>query len=237
VTQRILNAVPTPADEIKIEPVVTLDRALVMPPRLILPNIPPLQDQGATGTCVAHAAYVVYQHAHKSKYGRFAAIGEPEILRFYDLCKKVDGQPDPGRSMGTWLLTALRVMAGSGYPLANGTRGPRITGYEFVGDDYHDTRRAMAQYGSPILFRVDWDANWMYLPSSRIVKRPVGQIVGGHAMASFGYDDNLSGTTADADADRNSWGKWSVNGNGSCYFRSDWKIGHGLEAWRVIGIG
>ncbi len=234
-TQRILNADPTPPEEIKTEPVVTLDRAIVIPSRLVLPNIPPLMDQEG-GTCVAHAAYVLYGHHFKQKYGHFPAIGEPEILKFYDLCKKVDGQPDPNRIYGTTLLTALRTMAGSGYPLADGSRGPHISGYQYVGDDYNDTRLAMAQYRDPILFRVNWDANWMYLPVSRILKAPVGQWIGGHAMADYGYDDNLAGGTADADADRNSWGKWSVNGNGSCYFRAEYKAKAYLEAWRVTGI-
>ncbi len=237
VVARVLNAGPTPPDEIRVEETVALDRTLVIPPKLVTPFIPPLVDQGGTGTCVAHAAYVVYGQAYKRKYGRFPAITEPSILAFYDLCKKVDGDPDPERMHGTWLLTALRVMAGSGFPLDDGSRGPRITGYEYVGDDYLDTKLAMAQYGTAIFYRIDWDYNWMYLPKSRILKAPIGMSIGGHALADFGYDDALLATPGDAaDADRNSWGAWSSGGNGNCYFRDHYKASAGLECWRVKGI-
>jgi hypothetical protein len=231
--QRLLNAVSTPQNEIRVEPVVTLDRALILPSRVVVPMIPPTQDQGGTGTCVAHAAYVLYAHHYKTKYGHFPLIGEPEILAFYDLCKIVDHDPDPDRTHGTWLVTALRVMAGSGWPLADGTRGPRITGYGYIGNSYADTKRALAQYNDPILFRVDWDANWMALPPNRVLRAPVGHIIGGHAMGDFGYDDSIN---LASDADKNSWGKWSTNGNGNCYFRGAYKEAANLESWRVTGI-
>lgn len=232
-TQRILNAFPTPASEIRVESATTIDRAVPMAARVIVPSIPLLVDQGDTGTCVAHAAYILYGHHFKQRYGKFPAIGEPEILKFYDLCKQVDHDPDPDRTHGTWLVTALRTMAGSGWPLANGKRGPRITGFEYVGDDYDTVKVAIAQYGDPILYRVDWDAGWFPLPANKIVRPPIGQIVGGHAMADFGYDDHIN---QQSDADRNSWGKWSSGGNGNCYFRGSYKASHGLEAWRVTGI-
>lgn len=232
-TQRILNAVATPPAEIKVEATTTLDRALPLPPRVIVPEIPLLVDQGGTGTCVAHAAYICYGHAYKAKYGHFPQILEREILKFYDLCKLVDHDPDPDRSHGTWLVTALRTMAGSGWPLADGTRGPQITGFEYVGNSYADVKLAIAQHGDPILYRVDWDANWMALPTSRILRAPVGHLIGGHAMADFGYDDRIN---LCSDADRNSWGRWSPGGNGMCYFRGAYKENAGLEAWRVKGI-
>jgi hypothetical protein len=234
-TQRILNAERTPIAEIKTEPLVTLDRTLTLPTRVIVPMIPPLMDQGITGSCVAHAAYILYGHHYKQRYGRFPLIGEPEILKFYDLCKKVDGEPDPERIKGTYLLTALRVMAGSGWPLADGTRGPKITGYEYVGDDYMDVKRSIAQYNDPILFAIPWDANWISLPANRVLKRPVGQWIGAHAMADFGYDDNHA-VAGEAYADRNSWGRWSSGGNGMAYIRDEYKQLWWLEAWRVKGI-
>jgi len=236
-TQRILNVGPSSPLEIRVEETVVLDRALVLPEKKVVPFIPPLVDQEQTGTCVAHAAYILYGHAYKRKYGHFPPITEKSILAFYDLCKKVDHDPDPGRSHGTTLLTALRTMAGSGFPFDDGTRGPRITGYEYVGDDYNDVKLALAQFDTPVLFRLNWDANWMYLPTSKIVKPPVGQIIGGHAMADFGFDDNLLAVyDALSYADRNSWGKWSLNGNGNCYFKAAYKKDHGLEAWRVKGV-
>ena len=231
-TQRILNAEPTPIGEIRNEQPAPLDRlASVTPGRVLLPNIPPVTDQGSEGTCVAHAAGGVYSWWYRQRYGKFPAIDQ---RAFYDLCKKIDGQPDPERMLGTYLLTALRVMRGSGYPLVGGGRGPKITGYLYVGSVFDDLQRAIDQMRSPVLFRLDWDANWMYLPASRIVKAPVGQYIGGHALYSIGFDDSVNGESA---IDRNSWGAWSSGGNGTCYFADRYKDTHGLEGWIVTGIG
>jgi len=231
--QRIFNAGPSPWQHIQDADPALLDRLTPLPSRVIVPRIPLLVDQDGTGTCVAHAAYILYGHAYKTKYGAFPAIGEQEILAFYDLCKKVDADPDPYRYKGTWLTTALRVMRGSGYPLANGARGPKIIGYEFVGYDADSIRRSLAQHQTPVMYRIDWDYTWLSLPPSRIMLTPSGHILGGHALSSFGYDDAVAGGS---DADRNSWGKWSSGGNGNCYFPYTMKEGHGLEAWRVTGI-
>ena len=235
-TQRILNQEPSPPGEIATEERAALPvRGAVIPSRIIVPMIPPRMDQGITGTCAAHAGYILYGHHYKQKYGRFPLIGEPEILKFYDLCKQVDGQPDPERVLGTYLLTVMRVMAGSGWPLADGTRGPRITGYEYVGNDYDDVRRSIATYNDPVLIGMSWDANWMGLPASRVLKQPVGQIIGGHAVGVFGYDDNHP-IAGPALADMNSWGRWSAGGNGMCYQRDDYLPGRWVEAWRAKGI-
>lgn len=228
--QRILNVGPTPQSEIKVETIVSLDRTLILPSRKLLTGIPLLVDQGSTGTCVAHAAYGLYNWWFKRKYGHFAPL---DIMAFYDLCKIVDHDPDPERTHGTLLLTALRTMAGSGYPFIGGGRGPKIIGYEYIGDNTADVKLALAQHSDPVLFRVDWDANWMTLPYSRILKAPVGQIIGGHAMYDYGYDDNINGAS---DIERNSWGRWSTAGNGGCYMRDAYKDSHRLEAWRVTGI-
>lgn len=230
-TQRIFNAEPTPPGEIALEEVAPLDRvAAITPGRLVLPLMPPVSDQGSEGTCVAHAAGNVYGWHYRQRYGKF-----PDLDRraFYDLCKKVDGEPDPYRIRGTWLLTALRVMAGSGYPLTNGKRGPKITGYQYVGARFDDLQRAIDQLRSPVMFRVDWDANWMLLPRNRIVKPPVGQRIGGHGLCAFGYDDAVNGECA---IERNSWGAWSTAGNGNAYHADRYLDAYNLEGWIVKGI-
>jgi hypothetical protein len=232
VTQRILNARSTPEVEIVAESQATLDRITPLPSRLILSGIPPTQDQGTTGICVAEMAYGLYNWAYKRKYGKFADL---DAYAFYDLCKLVDHDPDPDRWHGTTLLTALRVMAGSGFPLKNGARAPKIEGYEYVGSTSEDVQRAILTFGTPVGWRVNWDAQWFYLPRSRILKAPIGQIVGGHAMYTFGFDDSVN---LGSDTDKNSWGAWSVAGNGNCYFADRYKDRPeaGFEAWRVTGI-
>lgn len=235
--QRIMVAPATDPADIRKEAQAPLDRAATFPSRILLGNKPVTLDQEG-GTCVAHAAYGVYSWWFKTKYGHFPAIGEQEVLKFYDLCKKVDGQPDPTRVMGTTLLTALRTMAGSGFPLANGQRGPHITGYHYVGSTAGSGRLALAQFMSPILFRINWDANWFSLPTNRVLKAPIGQVVGGHAMYEIGYDLSVNTAAQGADIDPNSWGAWSNGGNGICYFGEAYKNRSQAqyECWQVTGI-
>ncbi len=234
--QRIFNVVPTPQEEIDKEDVAQLDRAAGFPARVILGFIPPTLDQ-IGGTCVAHAAYVLYQHLYKRKYGHFAPITEKGVLAFYDLMKKVENDPDPDRTHGAYLLTAMRVMAGSGFPFDDGTRGPKITAYHYVGNKAHDGRLAIAQYGFPVLMGVPWDANWVYLPTTHILRPPVGQVIGGHAMGEIGYDLNVKPDLGGTNVDRNSWDGWSSDGFSSCYFPERYKDQAGwYECWQATGI-
>lgn len=233
-TQRIFNADPTPIGDISGEVAAPIDRAAPLSPRKQILPVPARLDQGATGTCVAMAARMVYCHAFRLKYGKWPAIGVPEVFAFYHLVRQaVNAPPDPGMGQGLTLQWALRTMKGSGYPLASGKRGPKITGYEYVGSTTDDAQRAVDQFSVPVLYRLDWDANWLYLARNRVLKAPVGHTVGGHAMSGWGYDIEVAGSS---DIDANSWGKWSVDGSGMCYFPDAYKADRGLEIWRVVGI-
>lgn len=235
--QRVMNVVPTPQEEIDKEEKAQLDRAAGFPVRVVLPFIPPVLDQQG-GTCVAHGAYVLYQQLYKTKYGHFAPITERGVLAFYDLMKKVENDPDPNRTHGAYLVTAMRVMAGSGFPFDNGTRGPKITGFHYVGNKAHDGRLALAQYRTPVLMGTGWDANWFYLPRTHILKAPVGQLVGGHAMGEIGYDLNVMPQLGGTDIDQNSWDGWCADGFGRCYFPESYKDrpDSWYEVWQATGI-
>jgi hypothetical protein len=199
-----------------------------------VPMIPPRMDQGATGTCVAHMAAVLYMHHFKQKYGRFPAIGEPEILKFYDMCVAVEGGNDPYRQFGIWMTTAFRVMRGSGFPLADGKRGPHTTGFQVVGNTYDEIKRSLALYNDPVGMALSWDANWMSCPASKVLRPPVGQDIGGHAFAAFVYDDAY-GTAGEVKGNVNSWGlHWGPNG--TFYLRDEYMVGRWVEAYRVTGI-
>jgi len=230
-TQRILNVRPSPDAHIAETERATLD-LVTLPSRVVVGMIPPRMDQGATGTCVAHMAYVLYSHKFKEKYGRFPAIGEPEILKFYDMCVAVEGRTDPDRAFGIWMTTAFRVMKGSGFPLADGTRGPHTTGFQFVGNTYAEIKRSIAQYNDPVGVALSWDANWFVCPASKVLRPPVGQDAGGHAFGMFVYDDAYQ-TAGEVECGVNSWGKWGPNG--TFYLRDDY-FNRWVEAYRVTGI-
>lgn len=231
-TQRLLNALPSDPAEMAFEPLAQLDRAAPLPPgRYVAPMVPPVTDQGSEGTCVAHAAGNVYGHWYRRRYGRYPALDQ---RAFYTLVRRAVGAPpDPTFTQGLSLLWALRTMKGSGYPLADGSRGPRISGYALVGTVFDDLQRALWQTKSLVLARTDWDANWMWVsPSTRIVKPPVGQIIGGHAVTFIGFDDAVNG---EAGILRNSWGLgWA--GNGTAYMADRYVDTHRLEGWIVTGI-
>jgi len=230
-TQRILNVVPSPEAQIAEEERATLD-LVAWPSRVVVGMIPPRMNQEG-GTCVAHMAYVLYSHKFKEKYGRFPAIGEPEILKFYDLCLKVEGRTDPERMQGIYMTTAFRVMRGSGFPLADGKRGPHATGFQFVGNTYDEIKRSIAQYNDPVGVALSWDANWMSCPPTKVLRPPVGQIIGGHAFAAFVYDDNYS-TAGQVECNVNSWGlHWGPNG--TFYLKDDY-YNRWIEAYRLTGI-
>jgi len=179
-------------------------------------------------------AYNVYSHHHKEKYGRFPVIGVSEINAFYDLCVKVEGGYDPERVNGLWPVTAFRVMRGSGFPIAGGKRGPHITGFQYVGSTYADVKRSIAQYNDPVGMAVGWDAAWMTCPTNKVLRQPVGQLIGGHAFTAFVYDDNYS-TAGEAEGNANSWGlDWGPNG--TFYLRDDYLLDRWVEAWRITGI-
>ena len=232
--QRILNAKPSPEAHIAETERATLDLVTTLPSRVVVPMIPPRMDQGVTGTCGAHMAYAVYGHHFKQKYGRFPAIGEPEILKFYDLCVAVEGGHDPERINGIFMTTAFRVMRGSGFPLADGKRGPHITGFQYVGNTYDEIRRSIALYNDPVGMALSWDAAWMRCPATKVLRPPVGQDIGGHAFAAFVYDDAYT-TAGQVECNANSWGlNWGPNG--TFYLKDDYLNGRWVEAYRVTGI-
>jgi hypothetical protein len=185
------------------------------------------------GTCAAHMAYVLYSHKFKEKYGYFPKIGEPQILQFYDLCVKVEGRTDPDRMTGIWMTTAFRVMKGSGFPIVGG-RGPKATGFQLVGNTFDEIKRSIAQYNDPVGVALTWDANWMSCPTSKVLRPPVGQDIGGHAFAAFVYDDNYS-VAGPVECNVNSWGlRWGPNG--TFYLKDEYYLGRWVEAYRITGI-
>ena len=232
-TQRILNVKPSPPAEIAVEQRATFVQLDIPPGRTVVPMIPPRSDQGSLGTCIAHMARNLYQHHHKEKYGRFAAIGIDQINAFYDLCTKVEGRSDPERLDGLWPVTAFRVMRGSGFPIGGG-RGPHITGFEYVGATYADVRRSIVQFNDPVGVALAWDAAWMVCSTNKVLRAPVGQVIGGHGFTAFVRDDAYQ-TVGAVEGNANSWGlDWGPNG--TFYLKDEYLLDRWVEAWRIKGI-
>jgi len=223
---RILNGDLSPEDD---RDFVFLDTAVELPARFVVKGSLPLYDQRNTGTCSAHAAAAirVWQERLDGK-----GIIPVDIFRLYDLVKTiVDKRPDPLRVMGTHIRSVLRLLAGTGTPLKGTSQpgaGGKITTYWRVYGE-NAMKQALMKYG-PLMARADWDAAWMYLPPNRILRAPLGRIVGGHIFVIYGWDDARGWLI------HNSWGRWSLAGTGNAYMRFAYFAARRPEAWATTDI-
>jgi len=210
---RLLNASPSPFDGRDL--LLGFDLAAPPPPRrYVAPGMGPVYNQRNTGTCSAHGAAGVRVWQEKRDGHGVIPV---DIFRLYDLVKNVvDEQPDPRRVIGTHIRSVMRLMKGTGIPLL-GQRaagaGGKIETYWQVQGGQLAVKAAIMAHG-PLLSRADWDGGWMKLPITRVVKQPIGVIVGGHIFDVFGWDDDVNDGSWII---RNSWGRWSIGGNGNAY--------------------
>jgi C1A family cysteine protease len=80
---------------------------------------------------------------------------------------------------------------------------------------------------------LSWDAAWMRCPTSKILRPPVGQDIGGHAVGMFVYDDSY-GVAGEVECLANSWSlNWGPNG--TAYLKDEY-FNRWVEAYRVTGI-
>jgi len=228
---RILNALASPVDPrdlIHVPTAAALSAALAS--RVVKTGMGPPLDQDGLPQCTTYAAVGLRQwHEKRDNHG--VVPFDPGVL--YGLVKGLEDRED-GVFDGAFLRDVLRIMKGSGTPLADGRRAGKIATYWRVADGTEAWRRALADPTLPPLYtRLDWDAAWMGLPLNRIMKPPVGRIVGGHAFLVFGYDDNVAGGSF---LIRNSWGRWSTAGSGNAYLPYWYLANRDPEAWIAVDV-
>ena len=93
-------------------------------------------------------------------------------------------------------------------------------------------KQALVQHGV-LLVRCDWDAAWMRLAVGRVVAKPSGSKVGGHLFLLAGYDDAINGRSF---LMRNSWGRWSLAGNGNAWLAARYFLAHRPEVWASTDV-
>lgn len=196
----------------------------------------PVLDQGNTGTCVAHAADSVRMWLeYRDKTPIYTWVTEPAVLTLYDWCKLADRDPDPYRTHGTSLRTVMGVLRTRGTPLSLPKHnGGRIAAYYGVATSVSSMKTALMTHG-PLLVASNWDLNWFYVPTSLVMKAPVGDWVGGHAYMIWGWDDNVNGGCW---LMRNSWGR-GINGwtsTGNAYMAYRYFAAAAPEAWWLADI-
>ncbi|NPV90050.1 MAG: hypothetical protein HPY50_04650 [Firmicutes bacterium] len=214
---------------------------------------PPVRDQGEYGTCAAFAAEGVKGVQEALNYPGAGYDFSP--LFVYAAAKRLDGIPE---QEGTYPRTIMKVLKDHGvcseeqfpYSLMAWPRLPeapaaaaeaakkfRIGAYAST-SALSEVKHALSR-GEPVLagliicenFRDDVGPDGM-------VSLPRGTILGGHAVAVVGYDDQRQALEV-----RNSWGtSWGDGGYGWVpydYFSfrdRDWGMPFWMESWTSVDI-
>jgi Papain family cysteine protease len=197
-----------------------------------LGELPPIRNQGARGTCVAHAVLAVREHLEiLAGHGRDLDLSEQFV---YWWCKGHDGIPT---AEGTYLSIAMRCLTEIGAPreslwpyvmaqsgdegqgpppsaAANGDHAFCIAKtIEFNRIDITGIKTRLNE-GHVVAFAVPVFDSWYYSSANQrwgkfTLPLPGEQPDGGHAMALVGYQDDPAAPGGGYFLLRNSWQPWS----------------------------
>lgn len=194
-------------------------RSTVQPQPLELPRtfqtrcLGPVLDQGREGKCVVFAVATLKFHQEYREHRKYYDF-DPHWL--YGICKTQDGIPD---QEGTFIRVAMQIIQTTGY-LAKAQRYRLRQDTHFPIDSYvrltstRQIKEALSTQG-PVIFGIGVDSG-IYSPDARgVLPEPNGDMVGGHAIAIVGWDDN----------------KKCHNSVGAFRIKQSWGIDHGLKGY------
>ncbi len=183
-----------------IKPITT-----ALPTRFLLPEWP-VNNQGQFGSCVGQAASAIKDYQEAKERGE---VVDTSPLYVYSKCKQQDGLAQAG----TYPRTAMSVLAKSGicsevtfpYKLMNNDVKPptasaiidqeaqqyKIKSYARI-NALDEIKQAILSDG-PVLIALLWTSA-ANTPEQGFLPMPSGSILGGHAVAVTGWDDNLNHT-------------------------------------------
>ena len=196
----------------------------------------PVQDQGATSSCVGHAirtAIVI-----REKLAGVFPVVEPSRLALYFNARMQHGAR--WSDGGTYIRDAMKCLAKIGvcdetlHPFAptltrvvkqpparayiegHGRSGGRYMRLSAVGDERVGEIRNALALGLPVVFGTNVDKAFQQHTGNGVLHRPQGATLGGHAMCIVGDD-----TQRDAFTVQNSWGTgWGDGGFVALHY--DW---------------
>jgi hypothetical protein len=215
----------------------------------LLPNLPPLRDQGERGTCVAQAVCALREQL-EIMAGSAIAINLSEQY-IYWWCKQNDGIP---AAHGTYLATGMQCLASTGVPWeaawpynpqqqASEGQGPpplaaaqgdpafrTIHTVTFNSTDITGIKTRLLE-GKLVAFSVPvfdtWYSSLATMRWGKITLPLPGEANdGGHAMVIVGYQDDPSAPGGGYFIIRNSWHPWSYEGV--------WQSGYGYIPYAYI---
>lgn len=206
---------------------ILFNRRIAQLPTSFALDMPPIENQGSEGSCVAFSsAYAARSfHLHRdlntayinsNGSSNFNNLFSPEFL--YNSAK---ASGDCGTA-GMYFSTALEYLKNNGvckwstmpYSDLNGcTTLPnnsqtqeatqfKVNNYYRIADISTDNIKSMIFNQQPIIFGANLDQGFMNATSSFIWKEPIGNFVGRHAMVLCGWDDDKHAFKI-----MNSWGK------------------------------
>lgn len=192
--------------------------AIDFPSRYVIPNRPPIRNQGTSPMCVAYSSGYDQSHMDRREYGSYF---DPWESKFFE---QIGGGPD-----GAFMRNALDQRKGLGYPVQNvGHKGAhRISSYYRVplGIDAVKTALTIHPINGGVLILGPWYHSWYHTFTSGKLPYP-DYYVGGHAWWAIGWDDNY-GILA-----QNSWGP-DYGKNGLFYMPYSY-ISRMWEVWRTF---
>ncbi len=201
--------------------------AVEVPPAYMVPTDPgPVLDQGQFPHCVGYSGAAIRTTQE---------FLDDETLRLFDgddsyrRCKERDGHPGVD---GTFIRVFLDIAQSEGVTMAaDPFHRYRISSYTRL-TSIQQIKESLVTDG-PVQFGIQLDEVFMSVGSDGMIAAPTGKTVGGHAMAIYGYDDNVAGGSFRV---RNSWST-SWGDGGWCWVPySHFEHYPDFDAWRLTDL-
>lgn len=184
-------------------------------------NQPPIQNQGALGSCVAWACVRSYRYAHRKL--ALPDFDGSELFTYYNARAYQGWQNE---DTGSYLRDGIKALVEFGnaeestwpYQIWRFAEKPQQSAYAnatshqatryLVVPNIETSVKQVLANGYPVVFGIPIYQNFPMGNGIEIIPNPVGQVIGGHAMTVVGYDDARRAYLL-----ANSWGdSWGNNG-------------------------
>lgn len=223
-------------------------QAIKIPDKYVIPNMPPVRNQGPIGSCASHAAVAAYEILLANFKPRQFVEGS-ELYHYYHARKDVNKTlpKDGGMSIRDACKTLAEFGAGMEYV------------WPYIPSKYNDAPNAIAESFSslflrmvpvkvyerftdlesikasiaenkPVLCGIPVYENYYDLNAQNATYKPnvKKKFTGGHAQLIVGYDNQAGLLKL-----RNSWGS-TWGDAGYCYMTEDDFVKYGFDSWRVV---